>query len=312
MRITLHAVHAGEYQVFREAMEPTLRSSRLGRLLQGAGITTDRVDALIEGMLEHTVTPRTSAELKTWLEQELGAPPDASVMAGLRGYAPLLHAPTGEHWSFGLRPSYITAPARPTIADDAVSAQALQALVMRYLEGFGPASIADIAQFALVQQKRLKDAIAALADGIERLDGPDGKDLYDIPGGVRPDEDAAAPPRLMAMWDSILLAYNDRSRIIPPTYRKTVIRNNGDVLPTLLVDGYVAGVWRSVEGGIEATAFHPLPDCVWDQLAIEAQALSSFITTRTGRIYTRFHRWWEKLPPDAETRMLVKGDTESG
>ena len=57
----------------------------------------------------------------------------------------------------------------------------------------------------------------------------------------------------MAMWDSTLLAYSDRSRIIPPDYRTLVMRNNGDVLPTLLVDGYVAGVWRPVEGGIEAT-----------------------------------------------------------
>jgi len=50
----------------------------------------------------------------------------------------------------------------------------------------------------------------------------------------------------MAMWDSILLAYSVRSRVIPPGYRKLVTRSNGDVLPTLLVDGYVAGVWRPV------------------------------------------------------------------
>ena len=62
----------------------------------------------------------------------------------------------------------------------------------------------------------------------------------------------------MAMWDSTLLAYVDRSRIIPPDYRELVIRTNGDVLPTLLVDGHVAGVWRPVDGGIEATAFHRL------------------------------------------------------
>ena len=34
----------------------------------------------------------------------------------------------------------------------------------------------------------------------------------------------------------------------------------GDVLPTLLVDGYVAGVWRPVEDGMEPIAFHHLPD----------------------------------------------------
>ena len=76
------------------------------------------------------------------------------------------------------------------------------------------------------------------------------------PDGLIPPDDSPAPPRLLPMWDSTLLAYADRSRIVPPEYRKVVIRNNGDVLPTLLVDGSVAGVWRPVEGGIEATAFH--------------------------------------------------------
>src|SRR2546423_2140650 len=34
MRITLHAVHAGDYRAFREAMDPTLRAARLnGRFL---------------------------------------------------------------------------------------------------------------------------------------------------------------------------------------------------------------------------------------------------------------------------------------
>ena len=45
-----------------------------------------------------------------------------------------------------------------------------------------------------------------------------------------------------AFADSVLLAYADRSRVIPPAYRPLVIRRNGDVLPTLLVDGHVAGV----------------------------------------------------------------------
>jgi hypothetical protein len=65
------------------------------------------------------------------------------------------------------------------------------------------------------------------------------------------------------MWDSVLLAYDDRSRLIPPAYRRRLIHQNGDVLPSLLVDGLVAGAWRPVEGGIEATAFHRLSKDAW-------------------------------------------------
>ena len=127
--------------------------------------------------------------------------------------------------------------------------------------------------------------------------------LYDIPDALRPNEETPAPPRLMAMWDSVLLAYSDRSRIIPPEYRAHVIRSNGDVLPTLLLDGYVAGVWRSVDGGIEATAFHPLPADAWQGLSAEAEALKALLSNRQAKIYSRHNNWWTHLP-SAETRLL--------
>ena len=146
-------------------------------------------------------------------------------------------------------------------------------MAVRYLEGFGPASALDIAQFGMVNRPRVRKALQALAGDLERVEGPNGEELFDVPGALRPDEDTPAPPRLMAMWDSTLLAYADRSRMIPPDLRKSVIRMNGDVLPTLLVDGHVAGVWRTVEGGIEATAFHPLSDVAWEGLSAEAGAL---------------------------------------
>jgi hypothetical protein len=107
----------------------------------------------------------------------------------------------------------------------------------------------------------------------------------------------------MAMWDSSLLAYADRGRMLPPAYRQLVIRRNGDVLPALLVDGYVCGVWRPTEGGIEATAFHELPDANWDGLAAEASALATLLTARDPAVYRRYARWWATLP-SAEVRTL--------
>lgn len=113
----------------------------------------------------------------------------------------------------------------------------------------------------------------------------------------------------MAMWDSVLLAYaTDGDRTVPAEYRKLVTRVNGDVLPTLLVDGRAAGVWRPAEGGIEATAFHPLPDEVWDQLATEARALSAFLAPREPLVYGRYGHWWLKLLP-GETRLLPGATT---
>ncbi|MFI0711750.1 winged helix DNA-binding domain-containing protein [Streptomyces inhibens] len=305
MRITLHAVHTDDFRAFREAVQPSVRAARLGDRFTASGLTTEDADALVPELLAFADQPRTTAEYEAWLAQRLGAPAEPGAWWGLRHYAPLLHAPTTPPWSFGHQPSYIAPRTRPVLADPEVSAASLRTLVLRYLKGFGPASVADVAQFALVQRARVRTALQALAgDGdIERLAGPDGEELFDTPGAPRPDEDTPAPSRLMAMWDSILLAYSDRGRVIPPDYRTLVTRRNGDVLPTLLVDGYVVGVWRPAEGGIEATAFHRLPDEVWEELAAEARGLTAFLADREPEVYRRYDHWWSKLP-SAESRLL--------
>jgi hypothetical protein len=305
MRITMHAVHAADHQAFREAMEPTLRASRLGDpRFTSSGLTPADADVLMGELLDFAGQPRTAAECGAWIEQRVGTsfPPVAWRM--LRQYAPLWHVPGEEPWSFGIRVSFTAARPRPALTDPGASDLALQILVRRYLEGFGPASIADMARFAAVQRARVRAAVLALGISLEQLAGPDGAVLYDVPGGVRPDGGTPAPPRLLGMWDSILLAYFDRSRVIAPEYQQVVTRTNGDVLPTILVDGYVAGVWRAVPRGIEVAAFHPLPAGAWAGLAAEAQALVPFLAEREPEVYRRYHHWWAKLP-DAETRLLA-------
>jgi hypothetical protein len=308
MRITMHAVNADDHQAFREAMDPTLRASRLGDpRFTSSGLTLAEADVLIGGLLDFAGQPRANAECEAWLADRLGAPMPPLAWRMLRQYAPLWHSPTGGPWSFGDR-AYVAARPRPVLADPDVSGLALQTLVRRYLEGFGPASIADMAQFAMVQRARAKAAVHALGGSLQQWEGPGGTVLYDVPGAPLPDGDTPAPPRLMAMWDSVLLAYADRSRLSPPCYRKIVTRTNGDVLPTLLVDGYVAGVWRAVRDGIEATAFHALDGFAWEGLAAEARALVPLLANREPEVYSRYHHWWAKLPgaelPDAETRLL--------
>jgi hypothetical protein len=179
----------------------------------------------------------------------------------------------------------------------------VQRLVLRYLEAFGPASVSDFAQFTMLRRPVVRQALHALTDSVVELEGPDGVRLFDVPGGLLPAEDTVAPPRLLPMWDSVLLAYADRSRVIPPDYRRLVIRQNGDVLPTLLVDGYVAGVWRPVEGGIEATALHPLSVDAWNGLEAEARSLVAFLADREPTVYRRYAHWWKALP-SAEVRFL--------
>jgi hypothetical protein len=304
MRITLHAVDAADYAAFHEAMQPSLRASRLhDPRFKIAGLSIAEADALVPHLLDFAARPRSNGEMEAWLDERLGVLPRPGVWWAVRTFGPFVHAPNGGPWSFGPRPSYLAAPDQGRTGDPEAM---LPSLARRYLEGFGPASVADLAQFGLLQpRRRVRDALAELVagGGAVTLAGPEGAELFDVPGGLLPPDDAAAPPRLMAMWDSILLAYADRSRVIPPAYRKVVTRNNGDVLPTLLVDGYVAGVWRPLDGGIEATAFHPLSDETWAGLEAEARTLLAFLADRQPAVYRRFARWWDGLPA-AEVRVL--------
>ena len=302
MRVTLHAVDATDYPAFHQAVQMLLRAARLDdRRFIRTGLSSADADALMPDVLQFAARPRTNADAEAWLDERLGVTEKPGVWWALRQYGPVWHHPLGGPWSFGPRPAYVAARVKNAATDPTAS---IQWLVRRYLEGFGPATIQDIAQFSTIYRPPVKAAVAQLDDELLRLEGPNGEKLLDIPGGALPPEDSLAPPRLMAMWDSTLLAYKDRSRIIPPGYRTLVMRNNGDVLPTLLVDGYVAGVWRPLRGGIEATAFERLPEDAWDGLEAEARSLMAFLAQRDPSVYSRYGHWWAKGLPSYEVRVL--------
>jgi hypothetical protein len=301
MRVTLHAVTRIDYPLLHEAMQATVRSARLDtRRFRATGFNAVDADALMADALEHAAVPRSNAAMEAWIDDRLGPTPKPGIWWAMRHYGPFVHAPVAARWSFGPRSAYLAAPHVERPAD---SAAAVRGLALRYLEAFGPATIADIGQFSMVSRVALREALQPVAARLDHHTGPDGQDLLDVPGGVIPDDEAVAPPRLMAMWDSVLLAYADRSRVIPPAYRALVIRNNGDTLPTLLVDGHVAGVWRPLGDGIEVTAFAPLTDDTWAGLRAEAAAMLDLLEPREPRAYSRYGRWWPGLPA-VEVRIL--------
>jgi hypothetical protein len=299
LRITLHAAAAEDWPAFHTAMQYALRGSRLGdRRFTSTGLSIPDADALVPGLLEFASSPRTAAEMETHLAARIDGAPSRGVWWALRTFAPLWHHPAGEPWTFGQRPLY-----RAAEPYDEDPLESLTTLIRRYLAAFGPASAADFTQFTILPRGRTAEAFGKLAGELVEVEGPDGKPLLDLPDAPLADEDAPAPPRLLGMWDNVLLGWVDRGRVIPPEYRKLVMRSNGDVLPTLLVDGYVAGVWRPVDGGIEATAFDPLPPEAWEGLAAEAAALVPFLGDRDPAVYRRYAHWWKTLPA-AEVRVL--------
>jgi hypothetical protein len=224
------------------------------------------------------------------LVPESGDP--ARLWSALRVVGAFRHAPTTGPWSFGRRPAFLPC----TVAADDEPA-AIAELVRRYLTAFGPATIADMSQFTILKRSALREVVESMSD-VVTVAGPDGSQLIDVNGGEpRPDaEMAPLPPRLLGMWDSVLLAYEDRSRVIPDEYRPHVIRRNGDVLPTVVVDGLVRGVWRASADAIEVRALAPLDDATLVDLDHEARDLRRLLADREPAVFSRFGRWWERLP----------------
>ena len=113
---------------------------------------------------------------------------------------------------------------------------------------------------------------------LRRFRGEDGRELLDAPRAPLPDADTPGPVRFLPKWDNVLLAFADRTRILPEDHRKTVIKANGDVAQTFLIDGVVAGVWRVEGGRVVLEPFEPIPRPARRELQTETARLEAFLS----------------------------------
>jgi hypothetical protein len=159
-----------------------------------------------------------------------------------RTLTPLVHLPPGGTWShYGrveLRAMEAVLGVEVPPREDGA-----ERLVRRYLASFGPATQQDLLRFAGVRVSDIRAGLERVE--LRRFKDERGRVLLDVPDAPLPDGDAPAPVRFLPKWDSSILAYAppERTRILPEKFRPTVIAKNGDVAPTVLVDGFVAATW---------------------------------------------------------------------
>ena len=150
-------------------------------------------------------------------------------------------------------------------------------LLRRYLAAFGPASRRDIVAWSMMHVPEIARALDRL-EPLRRFRDESGRELLDVARTQLPDADIPAPVRFLPKWDNVLLAFADRARVLPEQYRKTVIRMNGDVAQTFLVDGFVAGTWRADKGRVTVEPFEPLSRAGQREVKEEAERLEAFLT----------------------------------
>ncbi|MEX1031467.1 MAG: winged helix DNA-binding domain-containing protein [Paenibacillaceae bacterium] len=117
----------------------------------------------------------------------------------------------------------------------------LNTLIFRYLRAFGPATVADVQVWSGLT--RIREVIERLRPRLRTFLDKHGNELFDVPDAELPDADTPVPVRFLAEYDNMLLSYKDRTRIIAEEYRKRTFTVNGIIKSTILVDGFVQGVW---------------------------------------------------------------------
>jgi hypothetical protein len=152
---------------------------------------------------------------------------------------------------------------------------ALDALVRRYLSGFGPATRNEIADWAGLRPTEIAPALERLE--LRLFESEDGKTLFDLPRAPLPDADTPAPVRFLPTWDATLLAHARRTQILPERYRSRVFHVKvPQSVSTFLVDGQVGGTWKYEQGQAKLSPFHRLDRATRRELDDEAERLAAF------------------------------------
>jgi winged helix DNA-binding protein len=238
MRGTLHLVAAREYATYRAAIPSGFRFYRdMVRRLESDGVDVDGIRARLRARVAGG--PVTRAELRALAARLLpGEPADWAGFAIIAAGGFLVNG--REDGLFG-RFQSTTYRLWQDVEDDPGAAR--RHVVAAYFRAFGPASRSDLAQWSGEPAAWFQDAL----DSLELIEvrTEDGRRLLDLADAPRVGADVPAPVRFLGKWDNLLLSHARRERVLPDEYRRVLIRKNGDLLPTFLVDGFVAGHWEA-------------------------------------------------------------------
>jgi hypothetical protein len=272
MRSTLHLMTARDALAWRPLLEPVHQRGLLGnhtRALDGI----DRAAVVAAGRALLDERPRTSAELGQALAARWKGREAASLAALIRNNVPLVHLPPAGSWN--AHQSALLQPIGHWLGESAagVAAATQDDLLLRYLAAFGPATLADAGAWSgLTGWKAVAER---LRPRLRVFVGDEGQALFDLPRAPRPDPDTPAPPRLVAEWDNLLLSHVDRGRVMREAHRARVFTVNGIVRGTVLLDGFVAGVWKIERAKYAATVVLE-PFTRWsraDRLGVQEEAM---------------------------------------
>src|SRR3984885_9752640 len=239
MRGTIHLVSADDCLGLRPVLQPVLERglrANFGRQLTGV----DRAALAAAGRALVEDRPMTFSEIGGALAPRWPQHPPNALAQGVRALVPLVQVPPRAVWGQAGQAAHTSAEAwlgRPLAASASPDE-----VVLRYVAAFGPATVPD-AQ-ALSGLTRLREVVGRLRPQLRTFRDEQGRELFDLPDAPRPDPDTPAPVRLVAEFDNLTLSHADRARVISEPGRQRLYTKNGIFPGTVLIDGFVQGMWR--------------------------------------------------------------------
>jgi hypothetical protein len=198
---------------------------------------------------------------------------------GLAAWIELVRAPPSGTWErrradiYALADEWLKPPTE-------TPEESVEILLRRYLTGFGPARLADAANWAGLAPTAVQEAAEGLR--LRRFRDEEDRELIDLPRVPLPSGAVKAPPRFLPTWDATLLVHARGTQILPERFRPLVFdTKTPHSSPTFLVDGAVAGKWSVEATKKKATLalapFERLPAATKRDLRAEAGQLIRFV-----------------------------------
>jgi hypothetical protein len=288
MRTTIHLLTADDWLELRPVLQSVAErgfrtGSPFGRRL--AGLSIDEIVAMGRRLLDEQ--PRSNGALGRLLHDRWPERDATSLSYAVRYLVPLVQLPPRGLWGRSGQP--ILATAESWLGRSVGTETSPDAMILRYLAAFGPATVMDIQAWCWLT--RLGPVVERLRPRLRTFRDEYGRELFDLPDGPLPDPETAAPPRFLPTYDNIALSHKDRTRIYGDLGNWTVV---GDALNrifaggSLLVDGFVLGGWRLEREGTTAnlviTPLRPLPRADRPAVLEEGSRMLGFLAPQsTGR-----------------------------
>jgi len=237
MRFTVHVLPADQLAMYTQVFETP------GRVQEAAELA---LKLLASG-------PQSRSQLAHRAVTELGIPaerarelfgPWGGVLQHLARMGLILHMPApGTDVPFVRTADWLGAPPVD------VPVESLEdALLRAYVYGYAPVSVKDFMHFTSFKAPRARAAFqrAGYLTAV-RMEG--SKLPYYVPAELLPEllltrGDEPAPVRLLPRFDPLVLAYSDKTRILPADRRTDVFRPAAVVEAVALINGSVGGTWR--------------------------------------------------------------------